>query len=188
MPMPFAHRGAAGGDIGQTAQPARRPFDGDRIGGDAAHVPLQSDGHVLVIDLALDEAVHRVQEILAVIARVKAQDVGRQHVQQHLALPRAHAEGLGIGPGDVPEQRDRRLRNLACGSAAAAARSGNPGSGSPDCRCSIRPPPHRQISRSLPRRRASRWRETPAAHRPGGTAATAPHWRSRSNSPAPVPR
>ncbi len=72
-------------------------------------MPLQGHRQVLVIDLAFHEAIHGIQEILAVIARVKPQDVGRQHVQQHLALPRTHAEGLGIGPRDVPEQRDRRL-------------------------------------------------------------------------------
>ena len=65
-----------------------------------------------MIDLAFHESIHRVQKILAVIASMKSQDVGRQHVQQHLPLPRAHAEGLGIGPRDMPEQRDRGLGYL----------------------------------------------------------------------------
>ena len=118
-PSPDAHLGAdavarryrraAGGDIRQKPQPARRPLDRYRIGSDTAHVPLQGDRHVLAVDLAFHEAIHGVEEILAVIAGMKPQDVGRQHVQQHFALPRTHAESLGIGPGDVPEQRDRRL-------------------------------------------------------------------------------
>ena len=83
---------------GNVLQPARRPLDRDRVGRDAAHVSLQRDGHVLMIDLAFDEAIHGVEKILAVVARVKAEDVRRQHVQQHLALPRTHAEGLGIRP------------------------------------------------------------------------------------------
>ena len=115
MLVALAHRRAAGGDIRQGAQPARRPFDRDRIGRHAADAALQRHRHVLVIDLAFDEAIHRVEKVLAVIARVKPEDVGRQHVQQHLALPRTHAEGLGIGPRDVPEQRDRSPWGFSAG-------------------------------------------------------------------------
>ena len=87
-------------------QPAWRPLDRDRVWLDAADVALVRHRHVLLVDLALDEAVDRGEEILAVVARVKAQDVRAQHVRQDLALPWAHAEGFGIGPGNVPEQRD----------------------------------------------------------------------------------
>jgi len=66
---------------------------------------------MLAVDLAFHEPVHGVEKVLAVIARVESQNVRRQHVQQHLALPRANAEGLGIGPRDVPEQRDGCLRD-----------------------------------------------------------------------------
>ena len=105
----LAHRRPAGCDVRQLLQPARRPLDGDGIRRHPAHMALQGHRHVLVIDLAFHEAIHRVQKILAVIAGVKSQDVRRQHVQQHLALPRTHAEGLGVRPGDVPEQCNRRL-------------------------------------------------------------------------------
>ncbi len=97
---------------GNILQPARRPLDRYRVGSHAAHVTLQSDRHVLMIDLALHETIHGVQEILAMVARVKAEDVGRQHVQQHLALPRTHAECLGVRPRDVPEQHDGGLGNF----------------------------------------------------------------------------
>ena len=71
---------------------------------------LQGHRHVLAVDLAFDETVHGFDEILAVIARVKSQDVRGQHVGQHFALPRTHAERLRIGPRYVPEKRNRRLR------------------------------------------------------------------------------
>ena len=62
-----------------------------------------------MVDLAFDEPVHGGQEVLAVVERMKAQDVGLEHVQQQLPLPRADAEGLGVRPWDVPEQRDGGL-------------------------------------------------------------------------------
>ncbi len=110
--VPLPHRRPARGDIGQTPQPARGPLDRDRIRCNPAHVPLKGDGHVFVIDLAFHEAIDGVQEILTMMPGMKPQDVGRQHVHQYLALPRTHAEGLGVGPGDVPEQHNRRLRYL----------------------------------------------------------------------------
>ena len=108
----FAHRCAAGCDIRQVRQPARRPLDGDRIRGHPADAALQRHRHVLAVDLALEKAIHRVEKILAVIARVKTQNVGRQHMRQHLALPGTHTESLGVRPGDMPEQGDRRAGNF----------------------------------------------------------------------------
>ena len=72
---------------------------------------LQRHGHELVVDLAFDGAIERRQEILAVVERVEAEDVGTEQVQQQLALPRADAKGLGVWPRDVPEQRDGRARH-----------------------------------------------------------------------------
>ena len=97
-------------DRRQRVELARRPFDGDGVGCDMAHVPLQGHGHVLVIDLALHEPIDRGQEVLAVIAGVETEDVGAQQMQQHLVLPRTDSEGLGVGPGYVPEQDDGGIR------------------------------------------------------------------------------
>ena len=110
--VPLADRGAAGGDIGQKLQPAWRPLDRDGIGRDAADPALQRDRHLFVIDLTLDETIHRLEEILAVVAGVEAQDVGREHVQENLPLPRTDAERLGVRPGDMPEQGDGGLGNF----------------------------------------------------------------------------
>ena len=61
----LAHgRAARGSRRADRLQPARRPFDRDRIRRDAADPALQRHRHMLVIDLAFHEAVHCVQEIL----------------------------------------------------------------------------------------------------------------------------
>ena len=107
-----AHRIARSLDVRQSREPARRPFDGNRVGHHAAHAATECHGHVLVIDLAFEEPIDRREEILAVISRVKAENIGGQHVREYLLLPWTDAERLGIRPRNVPEQRDRR-RGLA---------------------------------------------------------------------------
>ena len=42
--------------------------------------------------------------------RVEAEDRRAEHAFQHLLAPRADAECLGVGPGDVPERDDGRAR------------------------------------------------------------------------------
>ena len=67
---------------------------------------------MLVLDARLEVAVHRLDEVLAVEAGVEAEDRAAQHALQDLAPPWADAEGLGVGPGDVPEGQDGGLRQL----------------------------------------------------------------------------
>ncbi len=97
---PAGHRRVAG------------PLDRDRVGLHQRLVLAERDGGVLVLDARLQEPIHRLDEVLAVEARVEAEDGAAQHALQDLAPPRADAERLGVGPGDVPEREDGGLRQL----------------------------------------------------------------------------
>src|SRR5262249_7316288 len=61
---------------------------------------------LLPLHAGLDGALGRLQEIVAVVLRVEADDVRPQHAEEQLLLPGADAEGLGVGPRDVPEESD----------------------------------------------------------------------------------
>jgi hypothetical protein len=65
-----------------------------------------------MINLTFDVPIDRLEKILTMKARMEPQDIGGQHMRQDLTLPRTHAEGFGIGPGNVPEQGDGRFGNL----------------------------------------------------------------------------
>ena len=67
------------------------------------------DRHVLLIDRGLDEAIDAGQKVLAVQAGVETEDVRLEHAHQRFALPGQTLEGLGIGPGYMPEQCDGGL-------------------------------------------------------------------------------
>ncbi|MCR4414716.1 MAG: hypothetical protein NUV77_20055 [Thermoguttaceae bacterium] len=64
---------------------------------------------MLHVDLRLDRAVHGVQEVVAVVLDVERQEVVAQQAVQDFVLPRADAERLAIGPGDVPELGDHEV-------------------------------------------------------------------------------
>ena len=91
-------------------QRRRRPLDRDRIAVDRGALAAADDGERLAVDPRLDEAIDGLQEVVAVELRVKAQDVAAEQPVQQLDAPRADRERLGIGPRDVPERDDRRLR------------------------------------------------------------------------------
>jgi hypothetical protein len=70
------------------------------------------DRRTLTLYPRLQLAGHRVQEVIAVVADVEAEQiVGKKSVQQ-LALPRTNAEDLGCRPRDMPEMRERDVRPL----------------------------------------------------------------------------
>src|SRR4030095_13126994 len=75
-------------DIWQAGELARRPFDRNRIRHHTTDVTLISRRHLFMVDLALKVAIGRRKEVLAVVTRVKTEDVGTQHVLEDLALPR----------------------------------------------------------------------------------------------------
>jgi hypothetical protein len=68
------------------------------------------DGQLFAIDARLDVAIDRVDEVVAVQARVKADDAAAEQPLQDLVAPGADAEALRVGPGDVPEREDCRAR------------------------------------------------------------------------------
>ncbi len=88
------------------------PLDRDRIGLHQRLVLAERDRRMLVLDARLEEAVDRLDEVLAVETGVEAQDRRAQHALQDLAPPRADAERFRVGPGDVPEGQDGRVGQL----------------------------------------------------------------------------
>ena len=66
----------------------------------------------LPVDARLERAVDRLQEVVAVVLGVEADQVGAEHAEQELALPRADPERLEVGPRDVPEDGDPRVGAL----------------------------------------------------------------------------
>ena len=67
-------------------------------------------GGMLAIDAAFDEAVDRLEKIVAMELGVESEDRAAEQAIDNALLPRADAEGLGVGPRNMPERDDRRLR------------------------------------------------------------------------------
>ena len=58
---------------------------------------------LLAVGPRLEVAVHRLQEVLAVVAQVEADQVVAEQAVEQLLLPGERPERLRVGPGDVPE-------------------------------------------------------------------------------------
>jgi hypothetical protein len=71
------------------------------------------DRAALAVDARLEEAVDRVQEVVAVELRVEAQDACAEQAFEQLLAVRADPEQLAVGPGDVPERDHGRARQRA---------------------------------------------------------------------------
>src|SRR5580704_18298597 len=67
-------------------------------------VPLHCKS--LPFNARLDCAVHGLEKIIAVRLNMEADQVGAQEAVNELALPGTNAEGLRIGPRNVPENCD----------------------------------------------------------------------------------
>ena len=68
------------------------------------------DGETLPLDAGFKRAVDRLEEIIAVRLRLKADEIRAEQTVEQFALPRADAEGFGIRPRNVPEDRDANVR------------------------------------------------------------------------------
>src|SRR5262249_48903943 len=79
------------------------PGHADGIGFDVGGVVAAHDREPLAVDPRLERAVHRFQKVVAVVLGVEADDVGPEHPEKDLPLPGADAEGLEVGPRNVPE-------------------------------------------------------------------------------------
>jgi hypothetical protein len=84
--------------------------DADRERPDAGGAVAAGDAEPLAADARLDRAVHRLQEVVAVVLRVEPEQVVAEHAVEQLAGPRADAERLRVRPGDVPELRHHQVR------------------------------------------------------------------------------
>ena len=109
-PELLEHRAAALRDGRRGGGPAVRPLDRDRVRPDERLAPPEHDRGALPVDPRLEEAVHRLEEVVAVLLRVEPDDARPEHPLEQLALPRADAEPLRARPRDVPEGDDRRAR------------------------------------------------------------------------------
>ena len=67
------------------------------------------DREVLPIDTGLQGAVHCFQKVVAMRLDVESDQVRSEHAVEQLALPGTDGERLGIGPGNVPENRHTRV-------------------------------------------------------------------------------
>ncbi len=76
----------------------------------SGRVPAAIDGEVLALNAGLKRAVDGIQKIVAMRLHVKADQIRAQQAVEQFALPGADAEGFGIGPGNVPEDGDARVR------------------------------------------------------------------------------
>jgi len=107
--------GATLGDRRCDSRPAVRPFDGDRIRPHQRLPARLDDGLVFAVDARLQEAIGRIEKIVAMQLGVESHDAATEHSLDQFAPPRADAELFGIWPGDMPERRmvarGRRLRS-----------------------------------------------------------------------------
>ena len=83
--------------------------DADRKRTDLGFVRRARDRKVLVVDARLDEAVDRVEKIVAMQLHVEAEQIAAEEAVEDLFLPRADAEGLPMRPWNVPEMADDRV-------------------------------------------------------------------------------
>ena len=63
-----------------------------------------------MLDAGLEKAVDRLEEVLAVVARVETEDRAAEQALEDLGAPRADAERLGVRPWNVPERDDGGAR------------------------------------------------------------------------------
>src|SRR5260370_16689019 len=82
----------------------------DRIGPHSRDVALTIDGEAVPLSERFHGAVHRLEEIVAVRLYLKSDEIRAEQAVNQLALPRTDAENLGVRPGNVPENRNSRVR------------------------------------------------------------------------------
>ena len=81
---------------------------------------------VLEVDQSFQVPVDGVEEVLAVVAEVEAEQIVAQQAVEQFLLPRKRPERLAVRPGNMPELRDDKIRIIASSTSAAAGRSGSP--------------------------------------------------------------
>ena len=150
--------------------------------------PPYVHGEAFPVNAAFQCTIHRIQKIIAVELRVKTHQIGAQHSIQEFPLPGADAEGLGVGPWDVPEQRNSRIGTKFFDH---PGQQGEVIILNQDTRFL-----HAIQFLALRFRRICDWppdtgpnprRETRAAYGQYGKEAKSPRWKTRNNSRSPLP-
>ena len=102
-------------------------IDADRERPHQGRLAAADDLGLFLVDPGLDRAVDGVEEVLAMIAQVKAEQVVAQQAVEQLFLPGEDAKRLAVGPGDVPELGDDQVGIALLEIARQQSRSGSPG-------------------------------------------------------------
>ena len=92
-----------------SGQRLRGPFNRNWIGPYHRFVTARCNRRTLTIDAALDEAIYRLEEIVAMELSVKSEDCAAEKAIYDALFPWADAKGFCIGPRDMPEGNDRRF-------------------------------------------------------------------------------
>ncbi len=87
----------------------RRPGDRNRVAAHGGELAAEGDGEGFAVDARLEKAIHRIDEVVAVELGMKAENAAAEQARKDLVAPGADGEGLGIGPGYVPEGDDRGI-------------------------------------------------------------------------------
>src|SRR5581483_4490860 len=77
--------------------------DADRKGPHPGRRTAAADTAMLNVDHRFDAAVYRVQEIGAVVLKMKPEEIVSQQAVQEFFAPWKHAKHLAVGPRNVPE-------------------------------------------------------------------------------------
>ena len=91
-------------------RPENARVHADGKGPDEGFPAAPHDAEFFRIDPGFHQAVGRIQEVVAVVLNVKPDQIAAQHPFQDFLLVGADRKDLRIGPGDVPEQGDGRIR------------------------------------------------------------------------------
>ena len=101
--------------------------DADGKGPDKGRLPRANHLGGFLVDPGLDRPIDRIEEVLAMVAEVKSQQIVAQKPFQKFFLPGKNTVGLGIGPGNVPELSDDQVGIAVLRDTWAASRSDSPG-------------------------------------------------------------
>src|SRR5690606_9622218 len=82
----------------------------DGIGADQRRTSALHHRMRLTVNAALHESVHRVDEAIAMLLGVKADDARPEQTRNQLFAPGANAHPLGVWPWNLPKADDRRSR------------------------------------------------------------------------------
>src|SRR5262245_31657957 len=80
------------------------------MGLDQRRPAIARDGELRRIDPGLDAAIDGFQEVVAMVLRVKREEIVAEQSVENLLLPRTDAERFTIRPGDMPEMNDHEIR------------------------------------------------------------------------------